>query len=457
MVIAVILAGGCGSRMGVKSPKQFQKVAGKKIIEHTIDVFENNNQIHEIAVVVQSEYVAEIERLILINHYQKVKKILIGGSERYYSSLSAIEAYTNDDDILLFHDAVRPLVTDRIINDCIKALDKYNAVDVAISSTDTIIQVNENNCINLIPNRAFICNGQTPQGFRRKVIKKAYELALKDPNFLTTDDCGVVKKYLPDESIYVVPGENFNMKVTYVEDLFLLDKLFQLKSISGNQKNIFTEFENKISNKVIVVFGGSYGIGKEIVRISQEMNAIVYTFSRSLNGIDISNNWQVRDVLNNIKNTRGRIDHIVCCAGILKKEPFASMTYEDIHKSIEVNYLGAINVAKESYPYLKESKGSLLFYTSSSYTRGRMLYSIYSSTKAAIVNLTQALSEEWFEDGIKVNCINPERCNTPMRRTNFGIEPANTLLTPQEVAIASINTLLSDFTGEVVDVKIEEK
>ena len=81
------------------------------------------------------------------------------------------------------------------------------------------------------------------------------------------------------------------------------------------------------------------------------------------------------------------------------------------------------------------------------------MYSIYSSTKAAIVNLVQALSEEWSAQSIRINCINPERTKTPMRRKSFGIEPDESLLKPETVAIASINTLVSDLTGEVIDVR----
>ena len=117
MNIAVILAGGSGNRLGSELPKQFLKVAGKKLIEHTIDVFENNEHIDEIAIVSREDYIPQIEQIIVDNHYRKVNKVLCGGKERYHSSLSAIAAYTDDEDNLIFHDAVRPLVNDRIIDE----------------------------------------------------------------------------------------------------------------------------------------------------------------------------------------------------------------------------------------------------------------------------------------------------------------------------------------------------
>jgi 2-C-methyl-D-erythritol 4-phosphate cytidylyltransferase len=232
--IAVILAGGSGARMEEAIPKQFLKVAGKKIIEHTIDVFENNRNIDDIIIVSKADYIPDVEQLIISNQYRKVKKVLQGGVERYHSSLSAIHAGDDDEDNLLFHDAVRPLVNNRIINDCIAALETYQAVGVAIKTTDTIIQVDEKEIISSIPSRTNLRNAQTPQCFKRGIIKKAYQLALNDPDFDTTDDCGTVRKYLPDVPVYVVAGEVFNMKLTYPEDLFLLDKLFQLTTIKEN-------------------------------------------------------------------------------------------------------------------------------------------------------------------------------------------------------------------------------
>ena len=454
--IAIILAGGTGQRLGDTIPKQFLKVAGKKVIEHTLDVFQNHPQIDEIAVVSNPNFVNEIENIAIKNNYTKLKKILQGGKERYHSSLSAINAYDGDKEInLIFHDAVRPLVNDRIISDCIAALDKYKAVDVAIKTTDTIIKVNEDEYITGIPARDYLRNGQTPQAFKLSTIKQAYKLALCDPGFKTTDDCGVVYKYMPNELVYVVKGEQFNMKLTYKEDLFLLDKLFQLKSIAQQNETITPKAQQKLPVSVIVVFGGSYGIGLDVVNICNDYGAHVYSFSRSENGVDVSNSLLVAKALKEVFEKEGRIDAVINTAGVLDKEPLVNMSYNEIYKSINVNYIGAVIVAKESYSYLKESKGVLLLFTSSSYTRGRSLYSLYSSSKAAIVNLVQALSEEWYDYGIRINCINPERTKTPMRTKNFGMEPEESLLKSSVVAAVSINSLFSSMTGEVIDVKIK--
>lgn len=242
------------------------------------------------------------------------------------------------------------------------------------------------------------------------------------------------------------------MKLTYKEDLFLLDKLFQLRSINGSLFSIPSRNFDELRQKVIVVFGGSYGIGKEIVNICRDAGAQIYSYSRS-SGIDVSDYNAVRNVLAEVFRDKGRIDYVVNTAGILNKQPLIHMDYEEILRSIRVNYWGAVIVAKESFKYLKMSNGTLLLYTSSSYTRGRSLYSLYSSSKAAIVNLVQALSEEWFDAGVRINCINPERTKTPMRVKNFGVEPDESLLKARDVGMISVNILLSDMTGEIIDVK----
>lgn len=450
--IAVILAGGSGLRMGLDLPKQFLKVAGKAVLEHTVDAFQNHKKIDEIVIVSNQAFIHLVEDYVLANHWPKVKKILNGGTERYDSSLSAINAYSDEEDInLIFHDAVRPLVSDRIIDDVIESLNSYEAIDTAVDASDTIIQVdNDSNTISMIPKRSVLRRGQTPQGFKLNTIKNAYELALKDPKFIATDDCGVISKYLPDVPIYVVKGEEANFKLTYKEDIFLLDKLFQMKTTNiGHHPDITC-----LANKVVVIFGGSLGIGAEMVAMCKENWVKVHCYSRSKNGCDIRNNADVKKALAEVYEKEGRIDCIVNTAAILSKEPLASMTEDKIDDVLDINLKGVVNVALEGFPYLKESRGHLLFYTSSSYTRGRAFYSLYSATKAAVVNFVQAISSEWEPHQIRVNCVNPERTKTPMRLSAFGMEPDGTLLSADVVARVSLGVLCSELNGQIVDVKI---
>lgn len=451
MNVGVILAGGVGNRMGASRPKQFFKVAGKTVLEHTIDVFELNDAIDEIAIVANPFYISEVERIVLNNPWRKVKKIIQGGEERYHSSLSAIRAYQDEEPNLIFHDAVRPLVSQRILNDVANALEKYSAIDVAIPSADTIIET-DRGFIQKIPDRSRLMRGQTPQAFRYDTIRDAYTLALADPTFSSTDDCGVVKKYLPNQEIFIVQGEESNMKITYKEDIFLLDKLFQIKTMDGIYLSTSID---ALKNKVGVIFGASSGIGENLVKQCTEYGIQVYGFSRSIGNVDVTARVQVKAALQQVYEKHKKIDFVINTSGVLYKEPLVAMEDEKIDSIISTNYLGMVNVALASFPYLRATQGHLLFFTSSSYTRGRAFYSIYSSTKAAAVNFVQALAEEWDSEKIKVNCINPERTKTPMRTKNFGIEPEGTLLTAEQVATTTIKTLLADFTGQVIDVKKE--
>jgi len=451
--VAVILAGGRGIRLGYDKPKQFLKIAGKLVLEHTLEVFQKHELIDEIVIVCNKDYIYLVEELVSKNQFYKVKKILKGGDSRNESSLCAIKAYEKEKNInLIFHDAVRPLVSKKIITNCIKALQKYNAIDVAIPVTDTIIKVS-NNFIESIPPRNELMRGQTPQAFKLTVIKEAYDLALKDPSFNATDDCGVVKKYLPKEKIFVIKGEEKNIKLTYEEDLFLLDKLFQLKSIELSQNELSIKLKKILKNKVIVIFGNSSGIGAAIQVLLKNIGSKVYGFSRSTNNIDIAKNEEVNQALEYVYKNENKIDYVINTAGVLYKEPLANMNYDLIDEIIKTNYIGSINIAKESFKYLKKSQGGLVLFTSSSYTRGRENYSIYSSTKAAIVNLTQALASEWEVFGIKVNCINPERTLTPMRIKNFGCEDIKSLLSAEKVAKVTLNVLVNEITGAIIDVK----
>ena len=241
--IAIILAGGTGSRMGGGMPKQLLTLAdGQTILEHSVAAFEQAECIDEIGIVMHLDYIACAEEMLLRNGWQKVAFIIAGGSERWESSVNAIQeieqriknkeqrigipilqaSYNHPITNILLHDAARPFVSQRIINDVCKALETHRAVTVAIPATDTMYSVSENitdKVVQDIPPRATLMCAQTPQAFRLEVIAEAYDRALQDPHLQATDDCGIVHRYLPEVPICIVQGDPANRKITYKEDI----------------------------------------------------------------------------------------------------------------------------------------------------------------------------------------------------------------------------------------------
>ena len=234
--IAVVLAGGTGSRVGGQVPKQFLPLAGRTVIEHSVETFNNHPAIDEVAVVVHPDWRGRMEEIAAAHHWEKLKKIIGGGAERYMSSLNAIMAYLDepDDTNLLLHDAARPWVSMEIVDRVVTALRTHEAVGVAVPSTDTVWEVHPDmngeltvgsgqwtlpRFVARIPERKLMWRAQTPQAFRLPLIRDAYQRALQDPQFQATDDCGVVRKYMPGTKIAVVEGSEENRKITYAEDI----------------------------------------------------------------------------------------------------------------------------------------------------------------------------------------------------------------------------------------------
>ena len=450
--IAVILSGGMGARFGGTLPKQFTKLAGKAVIEYTVEAFEKSLNIDEIIIVSHPSYVDLIWKFVKKNQWKKVTKVFNGGKERFdstYSALQGLEGEDNNSNILL-HDAVRPLINESIINNCIDALRNFEAVDVVIPSADTLVEVYDDGCISNIPNRAVMRRGQTPQAFKLGTLKQAYQRAINAQRFSFTCDCGVVRSMVPGVRVATVVGAESNMKVTHPIDLFIAEKLLQeANKISFNTGDNL----DYIKGKNIIIFGGNSGIGLEIKKAAILLGANVEIASRSFNNVDIVDIECVKNYLAQMEKKLGCIDYIINTAGVLIKKPIDILTNEEVHTLININFIGAVNIAMASKQYLKKSSGMLLNFTSSSYTRGRSYYALYSSSKAAIVNFTQAIAEEWSSENIKVNCINPERTATPMRTINFGIEPAELLLDPRDVALTSLKVLGANSTGLIIDVR----
>lgn len=228
MVFAMILASGTGSRMGhTDCPKQFLVVNNKPIIVHTIEAFNQNKQIDEILIVTSKEYVLKVQEWAKQYHLDKVKNVVCGGLSRQESVYHGLEFLKdrgiNEDDIVLIHDVVRPLVSQKIIDDNIDGVKKYGAVSTAIVASDTIFKSIEGKSINEILDRSELYLGQTPQSFFFHIILKAHELAKMNNDMTATDDCRLVLKYGHD--VHLIEGSKHNFKITTQDDLKIYEAL----------------------------------------------------------------------------------------------------------------------------------------------------------------------------------------------------------------------------------------
>ncbi|GAA2085282.1 2-C-methyl-D-erythritol 4-phosphate cytidylyltransferase [Actinomadura alba] len=222
--IAVVLAGGTGQRVGSPLPKQLIEVGGRPILAHAIEAFDGCRPIDQILVVMAAGHLPAATRIAA--PFPKVRAVIEGGASRSESTLAALAALAGepDDTRVLLHDAARPFVDHAIIGRCLDALGRYDAVAVGLPSSDTIVAV-EDDLVTGMPARQTLRRFQTPQGFRLGTVRRAYELAMADPDFTATDDCGVVHRYLPDVPIRLVEGSERNLKITHPLDIVLAEHI----------------------------------------------------------------------------------------------------------------------------------------------------------------------------------------------------------------------------------------
>ncbi len=232
MIFAVIMAGGSGSRMGnSETPKQFMMLGTKPIIVHTVEKFFVNSKFEKIIVMSPKTWVNHTKNMIEKN-IGKTDKIVVveGGSTRNETLMNSLkyieENYGLDDEkYVITHDAVRPFITHRIIEDNIEAVQLYGACDTVVSATDTIVQSTDGKVISNIPKRPEMYQGQTPQSFKAKKLKEIYESLTDAEKDELTDACGIfVKK---NEPVRLVKGEVFNIKITYPYDLKVAKALLE--------------------------------------------------------------------------------------------------------------------------------------------------------------------------------------------------------------------------------------
>lgn len=233
MNIAVIFAGGVGSRMHSKErPKQFLEMNNKPIIIHTLEHFEKHPQIDAIAVVCVADWIPYLEKLLYQFRIEKVKKIVPGGSTgqlSIYNGLCAAKEIAQKDDnaVVLIHDGVRPLINAALITDNIKCVQEYGSSITCAIVKETVVEVNANGEIEAIPDRANSRMAKAPQCFRINDILSAHQKALAEQRNDFIDSCTMMQHY--GYKLHMTDGPYENIKITTPDDFYTMRAILQVK------------------------------------------------------------------------------------------------------------------------------------------------------------------------------------------------------------------------------------
>lgn len=224
--LGVVLAAGKGNRFTAETPKQFLDLAEKPVFIHSALAFQSSEHIDGIAVIVPAGYENEVKATLARFDITKAVAVICGGKERQDSVKAALDlSLQGHFDRVLLHDAARPLLSGDVIERLCDALETSRAATAALPVTDTVAVTENGETIAAVPDRRTLWQIQTPQGFCLYTLAEAY--ARLSPEILAacTDDCGVVRAFLPDEPVALVPGDRKLQKLTYPEDLAVLTAL----------------------------------------------------------------------------------------------------------------------------------------------------------------------------------------------------------------------------------------
>ncbi len=214
---AIVLAAGQGTRMGTKVQKQYLEIQGKPILYYALRAFEESETIDEIILVVGKDQQAYCYNEIISKYgFQKVSKIVEGGSERYHSVWNGLQEVQGG--YVFIHDGARPFVTEEILGRAFHAVKEYRACVVGMLAKDTIKIADEEGFVSDTPDRKYLWMVQTPQVFETALVKEAYQKFMTQTVQQATDDAMVVEQMLGVQ-VKLVEGSYENIKITTKEDL----------------------------------------------------------------------------------------------------------------------------------------------------------------------------------------------------------------------------------------------
>lgn len=230
---AVVLAAGKGTRMGTSVAKQYLDLGGRPVVAYALEAFEQSLLIDDILLMVgegQQEYCEK--ELVQRYGWKKVKKICVGGRERYESVCRAIEVLMespeigNRDGYVFIHDGARPFLTEDIIRRTFQAVQQFHACVAGMPVKDTIKLTDAQGNIVQSPDRSLVWQAQTPQAFSVPLLAEAFRRLMEgDPSGIT-DDAMVVESQM-GTVVRMVEGSYQNIKITTPEDLAVAESILR--------------------------------------------------------------------------------------------------------------------------------------------------------------------------------------------------------------------------------------
>ena len=221
--VAIVPAAGSGNRMGRGLSKQYLSLGGVPLLVHTLNVFEKCPLVDALLVVVPPPDVEAVRTEMLPRwNLKKLAGVIPGGKERQDSVRAGIETLDRDTDIVIVHDAVRPFITAKLIEDCIRAAAEEGAATVGVPVKDTVKEVGADGRVMRTCDRNLLWLTQTPQAFRRDIIENAHRAAVRD-GYRGTDDTSLVERL--GIAVRMIRGDYGNIKITTPEDLVIAEAL----------------------------------------------------------------------------------------------------------------------------------------------------------------------------------------------------------------------------------------
>ena len=446
----ILLCSGKGIRAGFSLPKQFMHLNDYPVIYYLINTLLNCNFETDIYIVILKEYESIIQNILtkFIPDEKIIKINIVIGDDTRQRSIKKANLYLNneiidDNDQIFVIDGVRPLVTTKLLEDMNNLNKKHSVIGCYTDCVSTIL-VKENDFLQNSLVRKTLAASHTPQIFKYKIFKTMYDTININDLDNETECLNIALKYCNEKAYLYKTDQEQVMKITYKKDLIIAENIIKKRDkkivlITGGSKGIGKEMARKLSNLDyhIIICSRTEG---ELINTANELNIDYYV-------CDISNNTAVDEMFLYIITKYNRLDILINNAAlshtIQNIEEIDQKTMLDIFNT---NLFGTIYCIQYAMKYMKlQNKGIIITVGSSGIKDGREGQSIYLSSKSALKTLSECISLEGKSFNVFSYYIVPRRTDTEMRNKMYPNEDKTSLLNKNDI----INNIMFIITENI--------